>query len=281
MGKFFMMVGVSGSGKTYYAHSICHNGVVLSSDDIRKELYGDENEQGNPAVVFSIMMVRTKKYLAEGKDVIYDATNLVRKRRVATLQQLPKNIMKIAIVVCTPILDCYKRNDERERHVPREVIEKQLKSFEMPVCAEGFEHITIALSGIEPEDFYLKICDQMNHDNPYHERSVGQHIRAMVKAAKEDTPNDELMIQLCKYHDLGKAITKTVDEAGIGHFYGHEHVSAYLALGITGNKQLAALIGEHMKLHNENFNIEKLEKYFTEEEINYLRRLNYYDRTFN
>lgn len=281
MGKFYMMIGVSGSGKTYYAHSICRDGVVLSSDEIRKELYGDESEQGNPAEVFRIMMERTKKNLAEGKNVIYDATNLVRKRRVATLQQLPKDVMKIAVVVCTPIMDCYKQNDARERHVPHEVIEKQLKSFEMPVATEGFDHITVAMSGMEAEEFYTKICNGMSHDNPHHQRSVGEHIKAMTKAARVDCPDDELMIELCKYHDIGKALTKTVDKAGVGHFYGHEHVSAYIALGITGNKQLAALIGEHMKLHNENFDIKKLEKYFTKEEIDYLRRLNDYDRTFN
>lgn len=281
MTKFFMMVGISGSGKTYYAHSLGKNYIVLSSDEIRKELYGSEEVQENPAAVFELMKVRTIAALKEGKNVVYDATNLVRKRRVALLQQLPANVLKTAVVVCTPITTCLKQNDARERQVPHEVIMNQLKVFEVPVEAEGFDHVITVMSGVEQRDFYENICNQMSHDSKYHTRGVGEHTKAMVKAAHADEPENDFLHKLCRYHDIGKALTKTVDESGAGHFYGHEHVSAYITLGITGDLRLAALVGEHMKLHNENFNVDKLKKYFTEEDIKYLRRLNYYDKTYD
>ncbi len=277
MSRFYMMIGISGSGKTTYAHSLSQNAVVLSSDEIRKELYGKEEEQGDPAKVFELMFNRTMAALRAGKDVIYDATNVVRKRRVALLQKLPKETFKVAVVVATPIQECLDRNKERERRVPRDVIMKQLRSFEVPLESEGFNHITVVLSGTENDEFYLRICNRMSHDNPHHKRSVGEHIQAMVKAAKD---MDYTMYKLCKYHDIGKALTKTIDENGIGHFYGHENVSAYIALNLTADPHLAAMVGAHMKLHYENFHIEKLEKYFSSTEIDYLRRLKELDETY-
>lgn len=278
MGRFYMMVGISGSGKTTYAHSLSRGkGCVISSDAIREELYGSEEEQGDPKEVFKIMQERTLEKLESGVDIFYDATNVVRKMRVEFLKKLPKDIFKVCVVICTPIEECFRRNDARDRKVPHEVIMRQLRSFEPPLESEGFDHITIALAGMENEEFYLKICDRMEHDNPHHKLSVGQHIRQMTTAAKK---LDSTMYQLCRYHDIGKALTKTVDENGVGHFYGHEHVSAYITLGLTGNHHLAAMVGEHMKLHNENFHIEKLERFFTKEEIDYLRRLNELDKTY-
>ena len=281
MSKFYMLIGISGSGKTHYAQSTNENGVILSSDAIRKELYGSEEIQGDNNKIFGLMNERTREALKAGKDVFYDATNLVRKRRVATLQALPKQIFKVGVVICTPIQDCFARNDSRERQVPHEVIMKQLRSFEVPIYSEGFDHIVVVLSGIEDKDYYMGLCNKMRHDSPWHSRDVGEHIKAMMAAAKKDAPEDDFLYSLCAYHDLGKAITKTVDNNGVGHYYGHEHVSAYITLGVTGNLRLAALVGEHMKLHDENFHVEKLQKFFTEEDIEYLRKLKYYDTAFN
>ena len=42
MSNFYMMVGLPGSGKTTFAHNIEKGAVVISSDTIRKELWGSE-----------------------------------------------------------------------------------------------------------------------------------------------------------------------------------------------------------------------------------------------
>ena len=80
--KFYMLVGISGSGKSFVAEQVKRiyknhlvNIEVHSSDAIRKELWGDENDQQNPQKVFQILHKRVKNALSEGKDVIYDATN--------------------------------------------------------------------------------------------------------------------------------------------------------------------------------------------------------------
>ena len=71
--KLIILVGIPGSGKTTYANNymvLNSNTIHLSSDAIRKELYGDENIQGDPAEVFSLMQKRAVEALNDGYNVI-------------------------------------------------------------------------------------------------------------------------------------------------------------------------------------------------------------------
>mgnify|MGYP003324219881 CR=1 FL=1 len=56
MPKFYMMVGLSGCGKSTYAATL--NAKVISSDAIRAEVFGDENDQTHNAQVFEILHKR-------------------------------------------------------------------------------------------------------------------------------------------------------------------------------------------------------------------------------
>ena len=94
MPKLIYMVGVAGSGKSTiamrFASHMKEEVVLLSSDAIRGEIYGDENCQKNPGRVFDIMHQRTVDALSQGISVIYDATNLSCKRRMNFLKSLQK-----------------------------------------------------------------------------------------------------------------------------------------------------------------------------------------------
>jgi len=80
---FCMLVGLPGSGKTSFALSLKDKYDIISSDSIRKELYGSERIQENNNKVFEIMRKRAIEALKSGKNVIYDATNMTRKFRKA------------------------------------------------------------------------------------------------------------------------------------------------------------------------------------------------------
>ena len=88
--KLTMLVGLPASGKSTYAKEKAEKerAVVCSSDVIRKELYGDENVQGDGNEVFNILHERVKELLSQGWDVIYDATNVKSKRRRAFLREI-------------------------------------------------------------------------------------------------------------------------------------------------------------------------------------------------
>lgn len=83
MAELIMMVGISASGKSTIAHELAEQerAKVFSSDDIREELWGDVSIQKNPQKVFNILHQRVINTLNEGKNCIYDATNLNSKRR--------------------------------------------------------------------------------------------------------------------------------------------------------------------------------------------------------
>lgn len=79
---FTMMIGLPGSGKTSRAKELEGQNVICSSDEIRRELFGDEGhvctKQEN-AKVFEEMFKRTKSNLLAGNNVVYDATNLSKR----------------------------------------------------------------------------------------------------------------------------------------------------------------------------------------------------------
>ena len=79
-----MLVGLPGSGKSTISNEL--NGEVFSSDALRKELWGDENTQGDNTLLFNELHKRIEKGLKEGKNCIYDATNINAKKRIQFLQ---------------------------------------------------------------------------------------------------------------------------------------------------------------------------------------------------
>lgn len=61
--------------------------------------------------------------------------------------------------------------------------------------------------------------------NPWHDRDVWHHTLAAVDAA----PATPVLRWAAMLHDLGKPACFTLDEKGVGHFYGHGEESARLA----------------------------------------------------
>ena len=83
---------------------------------------------------------RILKALEAGRDVIFDATNLTPKYRKWCLDTKAEHI---AVFVNTPLKECLKRNSERERVVPPEVIERASKRLVPPTTNEGFDKVII------------------------------------------------------------------------------------------------------------------------------------------
>ena len=137
-----VMCGLPASGKSTYTNWLAESGVfcAVCPDSIRGELYGDENIQGDGKQVFAIAHARLKD-LGKGKNnVVFDATNINCKRRIALVKEMRPYF---DIIICkwfsTPIDICVQRNMARERQVPQEVIKRMLWNFENPTLAEGFD----------------------------------------------------------------------------------------------------------------------------------------------
>lgn len=63
----------------------------------------------------------------------------------------------------------------------------------------------------------LKICDGFNQHNDYHIYDVLEHILHVL----DEVENNYVLKAAALFHDIGKPNCFTIDEQGIGHFYGH------------------------------------------------------------
>ena len=137
-----VMSGLPASGKSTYSQWLEESGVFkrVCPDLIRKELYGDENIQGDGARVFKIAHCRIRDYGCLSENVVFDATNIDRKTRINLVESMRGYF---DIIICkyfsTPLYICKIRNEQRERQVPYEVLENMERRFRAPTVDEGFD----------------------------------------------------------------------------------------------------------------------------------------------
>lgn len=238
--KCIVMVGIAASGKSTLAGKIAEseeNAKVFSSDALRGELYGDENDQSHNQEVFNELHKRIRNHLREGKTAIYDATNLNSKRRMAFLQELKRiPCEKEAVIVLASRDKCIEQNDARERKVPHSVIDKQIKQFQCPQKFEGWDSIRFAFEKLDDCLEVAELLDKCDipHDNPHHKLNIKEHM--VAAASMRDIHKNDVVVELAaKYHDIGKPFCKEFkDSRGnpseSAHYYNHHNVSAYLFL---------------------------------------------------
>lgn len=140
---FYMMVGVPGSGKTTYAHRI-PNAKVISSDEIRKELGVDGGDKQAHSRVFAILHERVKETLQNGKDVVYDATNIAESKRRSFLKEINDIAGKKVCVCLVPSLNqAIRQNADRDEPVPEHVIRNMHMRLEAPTFSEGWDEMKL------------------------------------------------------------------------------------------------------------------------------------------
>lgn len=242
MKKFIMLIGLPGSGKSTLARVLAKNvfASVYSSDQIREELLNDVNSQDANQMVFDEVKKRIKNDLLKGDSeyVVMDATNISKKRRIGFLRDLKKiECEKHAIWMCTPIEECLKRNRERERVVPDEVIDRMYKNFNPPHKSEGFDRIEIVIPGNSEEvskyteAAFFELADNYNQENKHHKLTLGEHCRKTQETVASYTANPLLQIA-ARLHDNGKPYTASYvngrgETTTEKHYYQHHCVGSY------------------------------------------------------
>lgn len=271
MPKFIMMVGLPSSGKStktielsnkYYAN-------IHSSDDIRKELTGDINNQEVNDLVFKILHNRIKEDLKSGRNCIYDACNISYKRRKAFLQELNSiPCEKICILTATPYEECLKTNAERDRVVPRGVIERMYRNFDVPWYYEGWDEIEVEYFPSSEGSLgwareWIEDAKGYNQDNSHHTLTLGEHcwqaVKYVDKYESEHLESKSVSSNALRYatmiHDCGKLFCKTFkntkgEVTEQAHYYNHEHTGSYDSLFYNmtcNNLRVAVLIRWHMQ----------------------------------
>lgn len=261
MPELILLCGIPGAGKSTYADNYVkshENHIRISSDSIRKELYGSESVQECHEKVFSLMQSRTLELIKSGASVLYDATNITRKSRSNIINMCQKHADISCHIIWAPIETCIKRDAERERTVGIEIITKMLKRFQAPYYNEGISNIKIIL----PNDFTAEnqfayernCCNNMKipHDNPHHALDVYQHCIEAKNFIHGKFKSDNDLVLAAKWHDIGKPFCKSFtdiqgNKSDIAHYYQHHCVGAYMSYGLSNtNPTVAWLISTHM-----------------------------------
>lgn len=242
-----VMCGLSGSGKSTIARNSLdsfNNPVIVSSDVIREELTGKVEDQSKNDEVFKLFHERIRKNLENKHDVIVDATNLTMKSRRAIMMKINGlDVHKICYVIPKPFEECKKDNINREHPVPNEVLEKQIKRFQIPFKEEGFDEIFIhdcekwdkyKLSNLE----LLAATYNFDQKNPHHTMTLDKHCMNAYRLFSKTRETECLLSQEyldgfvmgAKLHDIGKVSTQTFDGDGIAHYYNHPELGSYVVL---------------------------------------------------
>lgn len=146
----YMLIGMPGIGKSTWAKGFkSEETTIVSSDAIRKELFGDEACQQKGALVFNTFYNKAKEALDAGiPNIILDATFMNKSARSKALKAigLPRADVNLVAVdfYCGVDLNLERaliQNSRRKRVVPEAVIYKMAKSYSQPSMKEGFNEI--------------------------------------------------------------------------------------------------------------------------------------------
>lgn len=286
--KLFYMVGLPASGKSTKAEELAkeYNANIHSSDAMRRELSGDINNQDINTLVFNTLHKRIKEDLRNGINCIYDATNISYKRRIGFLQELNKiPCQKICILMATPYEQCLKNNQQRDRKVPEEVIERMYKNFYIPYWYEGWDDIQIEYGGCRSKyGFPIRVIDKyinFNQENSHHALTLGEHLKQSLLYIQRkqnlgyNSDKDTTLRVSAVLHDCGKPYVKDFHNAKgepseNAHYYNHQYVGAYDSLFYTmpiNPLDVAIRVMWHMQLYfiKEEKTLNKYKKLWGEE----------------
>lgn len=240
-----MMVGISGSGKSYKANLLSkeYNALVYSSDNLRKELYGDENDQTHNGEVFNELHKRILQAIKNGQNAIMDSTSLTIKDRAVILKKLNNSqypCFKIAYVMTTSLHTAKALNKKRNRVVPEFVLDRQARKFQIPFYEEGFDDIVLdswkfPVHNTNPINHTLLRMANFEQHNSHHDFTLLEHCKKTAVYAEKNfnvssKENNRSFYNACLLHDIGKLDTQEFDSRGEAHYYSHENLGTYSLL---------------------------------------------------
>lgn len=149
MTKLTVLVGMPGAGKSTWAKTAADNTtrtpagtteVVVSTDEIRKELTGDQHNQTKNALVFPRFFKDIEMHLRNGQAVIADSTALDTTTRRELRRIARRNGVQIHAVVFADADQAEERNALRQTPVPPYVMERMRDKLLLTLGMLGREH---------------------------------------------------------------------------------------------------------------------------------------------
>lgn len=138
--KLYILCGPSGLGKTTWIKQHHPDAVIISMDEVRREVTGSIRDQSENRRVFQVCLERLKRLLTTSESIVWDATSIrqLHREKLTSLAYQYNAFARID-VLCAPARVAQARNRSRERQVPDEVILSQYERWEWPTPDEAHE----------------------------------------------------------------------------------------------------------------------------------------------
>lgn len=264
--KLVILSGVAGTGKSTYIKENYPNATVVSSDEIGKSA----GLKANDNWVFTEMYERISEAMSQKDEtIVVDATMLTRRKRTTVLNQTrpDKHGYTIEVVqLHKPLEQIIEQNNNRpeEDYVPEDRVRQMYAAMQPPKVGLDCDSYKIISPGIKAYTKEMNNGVNSPHHSPYHDETLREHMQMTVE--KSQNNGDENLVELARYHDLGKAVTRTPKTLGplarqfAAHYYGghdtyngHANVSAmyyHIAKENDVNVDISDAILHHMNAHN-------------------------------
>lgn len=143
-----IMIGLPGVGKSTLIAKRFPNYTVISSDNFIEQFAEREGKtydqvfQKYVGRATGMMKDQFDRAVENNENIVWDQTNLTKKKRRGILQKVPKHYKKVAVVFNIPDEVRYARMNQRQgKSIPTHVIQNMERSYQAPTKDEGFDEI--------------------------------------------------------------------------------------------------------------------------------------------
>jgi predicted kinase len=163
MPNLIVLVGIPGVGKSTFIRKFLSDKnvsdwVVISSDDIIERIAKENGQTYDEAFPEAIkisskqIFVEAEEAFRQGKNVIWDQTNLTAKARTRKVQMF-RGYNRVAMIFQIPHDLDFRLLSRPGKTIPKYVLDNMIETYEEPKVDEGFR--CVVLSTVD-EKMYLR-----------------------------------------------------------------------------------------------------------------------------
>lgn len=152
-----VLVGASGSGKSYWAHGHFRDTQVVSSDRCRALVADDEEDQGVSREAFAVFYAILRQRLSLGRLTVADSTGLQAFSRIRMLGLArERGRPAVAVAFEAPLEVLLRQNARRTRRVPEAVVARHAEAVREileggVLREEGYDAVHLLSHPLGPE----------------------------------------------------------------------------------------------------------------------------------